>query len=73
MNNTSLAILIPCTSNGRSEWKTITDTYLYNLTLKTFLITYNQSITSKFYIGYDDDDRIFANPSDRLYRIAYPS
>jgi hypothetical protein len=61
----SLAILIPCTSNGRPEWKTTTDTYLYNLTLKTFLITYNQAITNKFYIGYDEDDQIFANPSEQ--------
>lgn len=61
----SLAILIPCTSTGRPKWKTVKDTYLYNLTLKTFLITYNQAITSKFYIGYDDDDRIFANPSEQ--------
>lgn len=65
LSSTSLAVLIPCTSNGRSEWKTITDTYLYNLTLKTFLITYNQAITNKFYIGYDEDDRIFANPSEQ--------
>ena len=60
-----LAILIPCTSNGRPEWKTITDTYLYNLTLKTFLLTYNPEIKTKFYIGYDNDDRIFANPVEQ--------
>uniref|UniRef100_A0A6C0BWJ5 Glycosyltransferase n=1 Tax=viral metagenome TaxID=1070528 RepID=A0A6C0BWJ5_9ZZZZ len=61
----TLAILIPCTSNGRPEWKTITDTYLYNLTLKTFLITYNPTKKNKFYIGYDEDDRIFANRSEQ--------
>lgn len=61
----SLAILIPCTSNGRPEWKSMNDTYLYNLTLKTFILTYNKDITNKFYIGYDDDDRIFSNPDEQ--------
>lgn len=61
----SLAILIPCTSNGRPEWKSINDTYLYNLTLKTFILSYNKNIANKFYIGYDDDDRIFSNPDEQ--------
>ena len=31
-----VAILVPSTTNGR-DWKTMEGTYLYNLTLKTFL------------------------------------
>ena len=64
----SLAILIPCTSNGRPEWKSIDDTYLYNFTIKTFLLTYNKNIKNKFYIGFDEGDRIFAN-TDQQARI----
>ena len=29
-------ILLISTTKGRDQWKTIKDTYLYNLTLKTF-------------------------------------
>ncbi len=57
-----IAILIPTTSNGRSQWKTIQHTYLYRLTLTTFINTANLEHKYTFYIGVDPDDRIFANP-----------
>ena len=62
MRQYKIGILIPTTSNGRPQWKTINQTYLYNLTLKTFLTTLNPEHKYVFYIGIDPDDRIFANP-----------
>ena len=35
-----IGILIPSTSNGR-DWKTGKETYLYSITLKSFLLTYD--------------------------------
>ena len=57
----NVALLIITTSNKRDEWKCIKDSYLYNLTLKTFLLTYDKEHTYKFYIGIDKNDRIFDN------------
>ena len=57
-----IGLIIPVTSNKR-DWKTIEETYLYNYTLKTFLLTYNKNLPYKhcFYIGYDAGDKIFDN------------
>jgi hypothetical protein len=57
-----IALLIITTSNKRDEWKCIKDSYLYNMTLKTFLLTYDKEYNYKFYIGIDKNDRIFDNP-----------
>jgi len=62
----TLAVLIPCTSNGRPQWKNIFDTYLFNMSLKTFWETHNSQIQTKFYIGYDEDDRIFGNNAEKV-------
>lgn len=53
-----IAILIPSTSRNR-DWHTIKDSYLYSLTLKSFLHTYTLNYTYKFYIGIDDDDKFY--------------
>jgi hypothetical protein len=55
-----LALIIPCTSNGRDNWENIKDTYLYKLTIKTFLLTKSNDYNYTFYIGYDNNDRIFS-------------
>ena len=55
-----IGILIPCTSNGR-EWKNFKDTYLFNITMKSFLLTYNKEHNYIFYIGVDRNDPIFDN------------
>jgi len=60
INNINIAVLIPCTTNKREQWKNIKDTYLYNFTLKTFLYTMDQQYNYTFYIGYDKNDRIFS-------------
>ena len=61
-NKHKIALLIPTTSKGRDSWATVKDTYLFNLTLKTFLLTQNKEHEYIFYIGIDADDRIFSNP-----------
>jgi hypothetical protein len=53
-----IALLIPCTSNNR-PWKTINESYLYNLTFKTFLLTQDKEHEYCFYLGIDNDDPIF--------------
>ena len=53
-----IALLIPCTSKNRS-WKSIKESYLYKLSLKTFLLTQNKEYNYKFYIGIDKYDPIF--------------
>jgi hypothetical protein len=60
-----VALLIPCTSKGRDEWTSMKDTYLYNYTLKTFLLTQTKDYNYTFYIGYDEDDRIYSNNSEQ--------
>jgi hypothetical protein len=56
-----VALIIPCTSNGRPEWKSINDTYLMKFSLKSFLLTTDASLNYTYYIGYDSDDRIFSD------------
>jgi len=65
MTTYKVSLLIPCTSNGRLQWKTIKDTYLYNFFLKSFLITYNKEFQYTFYIGYDNNDRIFSKSTEQ--------
>lgn len=65
MSNNKIAFLIITTSNKRDEWNTIKDSYLYNMTLKTFLYTMNKEDLYKFYIGIDANDRIFDNKKNQ--------
>tara|TARA_B100000401_G_C52768362_1_gene701910 strand:+ start:353 stop:1129 length:777 start_codon:yes stop_codon:yes gene_type:complete len=53
-----IGILIPCTSNGR-DWTTFKETYLFNMTLKSFLLSYDKEHIYTFYIGIDSDDKVF--------------
>jgi hypothetical protein len=55
-----IGLLIPSTSNGR-DWNSYQDTYLYNLSLKTFLITYDKEHEYIFYVGIDRGDKIYDN------------
>jgi hypothetical protein len=55
-----IGLLIPSTSKGRDEWKDIKDTYLWYLTLNTFIETRDIGHDYIFYIGIDDDDRLYA-------------
>jgi hypothetical protein len=60
-----IALLIPCTSKNRDHWRDIRDSYLYNLTLKTFLLTQDKEHHYCFYVGYDHDDRIYSNKEEQ--------
>lgn len=61
---TKIGVLIPSTSNGR-DWKSWTDSYLYTLTLKTFLLTYDKEHEYVFYIGIDRGDRIYDSDKEK--------
>jgi hypothetical protein len=56
-----IGLLIPTTSRCRPHWKIIEDTYLYNLTISTFIKTRSIDHTYVFYIGVDKDDPIFTD------------
>ena len=56
-----IAALILATSKNRDNWVMMQDTYLYQLTLKTFLLTIDKEHNYIFYVGIDKDDRIFDN------------
>ena len=58
-----IGILIPSTSHGR-PWTSYKETYLFNLTLKTFLITYDKEHSYTFYIGIDRGDKILDNEKE---------
>lgn len=60
IQDTKVALLIPCTSKGR-DWKTMKETYLINYSIKTFLLTQNKEYKYKFYLGIDEGDHIFDN------------
>ena len=55
-----IGLLIPSTSKKR-DWNTIKESYLYQLSLKTFLHTCNKNHTYIFYIGMDRNYRIFVS------------
>ena len=52
-----IGILIPSTSKGRN-WRYYKESYLYNITLKTFLLSYDKEHSYEFYIGIDRGDPI---------------
>ena len=55
-----VALLIPSTSKGRN-WQSYKETYLFQHTMKTFMITYNKEHEYKFFIGIDRGDFIYDN------------
>jgi hypothetical protein len=63
-----IGLLIPTTSNGK-KWSTIKDSYLFNLTLKTFLLTRDLEHEYVFYIGIDHDDPIYNEEQQRSLDI----
>lgn len=66
-----VALTIPCTSKGRDQWKSIKDSYLFNLSIKTFLLTQDKEHEYCFYIGYDHDDRIFSKKTEQDFIINF--
>ena len=64
-NKTKIGFLILATSNNRNNWNSIKDSYLYNLTLKSSLLTINREHKYIYYIGIDKNDRIFDNEKEQ--------
>ena len=60
-----IATLVLATSKNRNNWVMMQDTYLYQLTLKTFLLTMDKEHNYIFYVGIDKDDRIFDNETQK--------
>ncbi len=58
-----IAIMLPSTTNNR-DWKTIKETPLFNIFLKSFLITYNQEYKYTIFLVVDDDDKVFSKESE---------
>jgi len=57
-----VAVLVPATSNKRS-WTKFNQTDLYNNLFKTFFTTYNKNHTYTFYLGIDEDDKLYSDPN----------
>ena len=68
---TKIAILTLATSKNRDSWVSMKDTYLFNLTLKTFLLTMDKEHEYLFYIGVDKGDRIFDNKKEQELIIRF--
>jgi hypothetical protein len=75
MVNHKIGILIISTSNMRN-WKSIKETYLYNIFIKTFLKTVNKNNEYIIYIGIDKNDKIFDNIENqkiiKRFSLAFP-
>lgn len=55
-----IALIIPSTSKNR-DWKSFKDSYLLQMTLKTFFTTFDKEHEYIFYIGIDRGDPIYDN------------
>jgi hypothetical protein len=53
-----IGCIIPATSNGR-HWTKIEESYLYQNTLKSFVLTYDKEHQYIFYIGIDKNDPVY--------------
>ena len=59
-----VAMLIPTTTRER-DWKSITDTDLYKINIKSFLLSYCPEHSYTYYLGIDDDDPIFSQQAEK--------
>lgn len=66
-----IAFLIITTSNKRDSWKTIKDSYLYNITLKSSLMTLDKEHEYIYYVGIDKNDRIFDKDDQQLELLKF--
>ena len=55
-----IGILIPTTTNNR-KWNSYNDTYLHNIMLRSFLLSYDEEHEYIFYLGIDKGDKIMDN------------
>jgi hypothetical protein len=64
MNKNATAFLVPSTTRFR-DWKTIEETYLYSILLRT-LDAHTPPVDISVYVGYDNDDPIYSKEEERL-------
>ena len=60
-----VAFLVPSTTNKR-DWKTIEDTYLWNILFKDLEEKTPTECDITVYVGYDSDDKIYHNMNERM-------
>ena len=72
INIMKIGILIPITSKNRN-WRTIKESYIYNIFLKSFLTTYCQQYEYTIYLGFDDDDKIFSKIKEQKTLLTFVS
>jgi len=53
-----VAVLVPATSNRRN-WKDFKHTDLYTNLFRSFFTTYNKNHTYTFFLGIDEDDKLY--------------
>ena len=59
-----VALLIPSTTHERN-WQKYSDTDLYKINMKSFLLTYCHNHSYTYYIGIDEDDKIYSDPKQQ--------
>lgn len=64
ISSKKIGVIIPTTSKGKN-WKTVEETFLYNKTIKSFIKTTNSLHTIVFYIGIDNDDKLWTLEENR--------
>jgi len=55
-----ICVMIPITSR-KTNWTSFKDTHLYNIFLKSFLLSYNNELSHLFCFAYDEGDSLFDN------------
>ena len=65
-----IGILLISTSNRR-EWSDIKESYLYNVFIKSFLLTINMEHQYIVYIGIDKNDRLLDNKEQQDFIINF--
>jgi hypothetical protein len=64
METYKIGILIPTTTHMRS-WNTFNETTLYNVFLKSFILTYNKEHHYTLYLLIDDDDKVYSKETEK--------
>ena len=59
----NIGIIIPTTTNN-TNWKTVKETHLYNIFLKSFLHKMCPKYNYRIYLGIDSDDKIYSKKTE---------
>ena len=65
MDNYKIGVLVPTTTNMRN-WESLKDTTLFDIFLKSFLITYDKEHRYIIYLIMDDDDKLYSKEQERV-------